>query len=315
MAHLRRFRGRDIHGILLLDKPLGISSNDALQQTKRLANARKAGHTGSLDPLATGMLPICFGEATKFSQFLLDADKRYVVTIKLGEKTKTGDTEGEIIERKPIDGVTKESLAKVLEDFKGESMQIPPMYSALKHEGQPLYKIAREQGIEVEREPRPINLFSLALLEFQGDEISLRVHCSKGTYIRTLAEDIGEALGTCAHVTVLRREAVAGYDAAQMITLPELEALREHGVGAIDRYILPVNTCVAAFPKVRLSETGADALKHGQAIGVAPEATPGFMQLFTPDDVFFGIGEVTEDHELVAKRLVADRSFSEFPAD
>ncbi|MGL5762902.1 MAG: tRNA pseudouridine(55) synthase TruB, partial [Plesiomonas shigelloides] len=208
MSRPRR-RGRDVHGILLLDKPQGITSNDALQKVKRLYNANKAGHTGALDPLATGMLPICLGEATKFSQYLLDSDKRYRVIAKLGQRTDTSDSDGEVIQERPVQ-VTAEQLDEALTHFRGDLQQIPSMYSALKYEGKPLYEYAR-QGIEVPRESRPITVYELTLIRFEGDEVELEVHCSKGTYIRTIVDDLGERLGCGAHVIYLRRLVVATY--------------------------------------------------------------------------------------------------------
>ncbi|MGL5366232.1 MAG: tRNA pseudouridine(55) synthase TruB, partial [Plesiomonas shigelloides] len=224
MSRPRR-RGRDVHGILLLDKPQGITSNDALQKVKRLYNANKAGHTGALDPLATGMLPICLGEATKFSQYLLDSDKRYRVIAKLGQRTDTSDSDGEVIQERPVQ-VTAEQLDEALTHFRGDLQQIPSMYSALKYEGKPLYEYAR-QGIEVPRESRPITVYELTLIRFEGDEVELEVHCSKGTYIRTIVDDLGERLGCGAHVIYLRRLAVATYPMERMVTLEQVEALLE----------------------------------------------------------------------------------------
>ena len=223
MSRRRRFKGRDVHGIILLDKPGGITSNDALQQVKRIYNAAKAGHTGALDPLATGMLPICFGEATKFSQFLLDADKRYQVTARLGVRTDTSDSEGSVDSVRPVD-VNEDQLAQALDKFRGDIMQVPSMFSALKHQGRPLYEYARE-GIEIEREARPITIYSLELKAFSGEEISLEVHCSKGTYIRSLIDDLGELLGCGAHVIQLRRTQVASYPNDKMLNLEKLNEI------------------------------------------------------------------------------------------
>ena len=195
---------RDVHGVLLLDKPTGLTSNDALQKAKRLYAANKAGHTGSLDPLASGLLPICFGEATKVSGFLLDADKHYAVTCKLGQRTATADAEGEVVETKPVPALTPDLIERALAGFRGDIMQVPPMYSALRHQGRRLYDLARE-GIEVPREPRPVSIFRLELKDWSPESLSMEVVCSKGTYIRTLVEDVAAALGTWAHVTVLRR--------------------------------------------------------------------------------------------------------------
>ncbi len=205
----RRRKGRPVNGVILLDKPTGISSNDALQKVKRIYFAEKAGHTGALDPLATGMLPICLGEATKFSQFLLDSDKRYRVIAKLGERTNTSDSDGEVVETRDIN-VTPEFLDECIDKFRGESDQVPSMFSALKYQGKPLYEYAR-QGIEVPREARKITVYEIVLHRFEGDEVEMEVHCSKGTYIRTIVDDLGEMLGCGAHVTMLRRTAVAKY--------------------------------------------------------------------------------------------------------
>ncbi len=205
----RRRKGRPINGVILLDKPTGISSNDALQKVKRIYFAEKAGHTGALDPLATGMLPICLGEATKFSQFLLDSDKRYRVIAKLGERTNTSDSDGEVVETRPVD-VTLDKLKACIDQFRGESDQVPSMFSALKYQGKPLYEYARK-GIEVPRESRKITVYEIVLHRFEGDEVEMEVHCSKGTYIRTIVDDLGEMLGCGAHVTMLRRTGVAKY--------------------------------------------------------------------------------------------------------
>ena len=228
---------RDVNGILLLDKPIGITSNAALQTVKRLYAAKKAGHTGSLDPLATGMLPICFGKATKISAQLLDADKTYQVTAQLGIKTATGDKEGEIIAEKPVATFTLSQMEKTLENFRGPIQQIPPMYSALKHQGQPLYKLAR-RGITIERLPRSVTIHQLDLINFADDVIELYVRCSKGTYIRTLIEDIGEALGCGAHVISLRRLTVAKFLEKNMITLDQVCNLQQQ-LEELDQYLLP----------------------------------------------------------------------------
>lgn len=219
----RRSKGRFIDGIVLLDKATGMSSNFALQRVKRFFNANKAGHTGALDPLATGMLPVCLGEATKFSQHLLDSDKRYLVTAKLGQRTDTSDSDGEVVQTRPLE-FTEAQLMSALEHFRGDTLQVPSMYSALKYQGQPLYKYARE-GIEVPREARPITVFELNFIGLEGDELTLDIHCSKGTYIRTIIDDLGEMLGCGAHVIMLRRTQVAHYPYDKMVTLEQLEAL------------------------------------------------------------------------------------------
>lgn len=221
----RRRKGREINGVLLLDKPQDISSNDALQKVRRMFNASKAGHTGALDPLATGMLPICLGEATKFSQFLLDSDKRYRVIARLGQRTDTSDAHGEVIQERPVQ-FTQQALYDALDSFRGETLQVPSMYSALKHQGKPLYEYAR-QGIEVEREARPITVYELQFIRWEGDELELEIHCSKGTYIRTIIDDLGEKLQCGAHVIFLRRLEVADYPKERMVTLEQLRAMIE----------------------------------------------------------------------------------------
>jgi tRNA pseudouridine55 synthase len=235
---MAKYPARPINGILLLDKPLHLSSNQALQKVKHLLQAKKAGHTGSLDPLATGMLPICFGKATKLAQSFLGADKQYTVTAKLGETTATGDAEGEVLETKPVPSLTAEDLQTVLAKFKGEITQIPPMYSAVKIAGKPLYQLAR-QGITVERQPRAINIYALELVELSLPLMTLKVHCSKGTYIRTLAEDIGQALGCGAYVTALRRTTVGHFSSDTMLTIEQLIELYEaEGLAGLDRQLL-----------------------------------------------------------------------------
>lgn len=274
----RRRKGRPINGVILLDKPTGISSNDALQKVKRIYFAEKAGHTGALDPLATGMLPICLGEATKFSQFLLDSDKRYRVIAKLGERTNTSDSDGEVVETRPVD-VTLEKLEASIEKFRGESDQVPSMFSALKYQGKPLYEYARK-GIEVPRESRKITVYEIILHRFEGDEVEMEVHCSKGTYIRTIVDDLGEMLGCGAHVTMLRRTAVAKYPYEKMVTLEQLNELLEQAHREeiaprelLDPLLMPMDTAVEDLPEVNLIPELADMVQHGQPVQVlgAPE--------------------------------------------
>jgi tRNA pseudouridine55 synthase len=235
----RRSSGRPINGVLLLDKPLGITSNAALQEVKRLFRAAKAGHTGSLDPLANGLLPICFGEATKMSAFLLDADKRYWVRVRLGVKTTTADAEGEVVEERPVPDLTAEQLEPVLQEFRGRISQLPPMYSAVKHQGRRLYELAR-QGKQVERTPRDITIYSLENRGIDGNYLTLEVHCSKGTYVRTLAEDIGMRLGCGAHVKELRRTQVGPLHDRDCVTLDCLREAAGESLASIDEFILPV---------------------------------------------------------------------------
>ncbi len=298
----RRRSGRNVRGILLLDKPTGITSNDALQKVKRLYRAQKAGHTGSLDPLADGLLPICFGSATKVSAFLLDADKRYWVRIKLGVTTTTADSEGEVVSTRPVDGIGEEQIRQALEPFRGEIQQIPPMYSALKHKGERLYKLARE-GKEVEREPRAVTIHGLELTACDLPEFELDVHCSKGTYVRTLAEDIGEALGCGAHVTALRRTGVGPYGADEMVTLAELEAQAEQARETLDDRLLPVETALAHWPEVRLNPDSTFYMRQGQPVLVPNAPTEGWVRLFGPDG-FIGVGEVLDDGRVAPRRMM-----------
>lgn len=306
----RRVRGRPVDGIVLLDKPLGISSNDALQKVKRIYFAQKAGHTGALDPLATGMLPICLGEATKFSQFLLESDKRYQVTAKLGVRTTTSDADGEVVSEKPVD-VSKSQLMDALDQFRGETQQIPSMYSALKYQGQPLYKYARE-GIEVPRESRPITVYELELLKFEGDEVTLDIKCSKGTYIRTIVDDMGEKLGCGAHVIMLRRTQVADYPAEHMVTIEQLEAMLEEARAneqapseQLDPLLLPADTAVQALPEVNLPDDMADYIMYGQAVLVSGVSHDGPLRLTRGDaQEFMGIGQLNDDGLVAPKRLI-----------
>jgi len=299
----RRAKGRDVNGILLLDKPSGITSNDALQQVKRLYFARKAGHTGSLDPLASGVLPVCMGEATKVSAFLLDADKRYQVRCQLGVRTTTADAEGEILETRPVENYTEAQLEKVLENFRGSIEQIPPMYSALKHEGQRLYKLAR-QGVEVEREARPVEIYSLTLTGRGQDWIDIDVHCSKGTYVRTLAEDIGEQLGCGAHVIALRRTAVGPYGDQELVTLDQLRELKEQDMPAMDKLLLPIETALTQWPGVELSADAAFYLQQGQAVLVPRAPTSGWVRLYATNHNFLGMGEILDDGRVAPRRLM-----------
>lgn len=290
---------RTINGVLLLNKPSGMSSNHALQKVKRLYQAKKAGHTGSLDPLATGMLPICFGIGTKLSQYLLDADKRYRVIAKLGQRTTTSDAEGEIVAEKPVPEFSADEIESVLKDYRGGISQIPSMFSALKYQGQPLYKLAR-QGITVERAARDITIYELQLIRIENDELELEVHCSKGTYIRTLVDDIGEQLGCGAHVQMLHRSAVSGFDSADMINWDTLEAMpQEH----LDHCIMPVNKMVAHFPRISIASSAGFYLQNGQDIKAPEGATPGLVQLFCGEQ-FLGLGEVSASNRIVPRKMI-----------
>lgn len=299
-----RRQSRTVNGIILLDKPSQISSNIALQRVKRLFAAKKAGHTGSLDPLASGMLPICLGEATKFSQFLLEADKRYTVTAKLGIKTATGDTEGEVVQEKAVPALSTEQLMQVLDKFRGEIRQVPSMYSALKHQGRPLYELAR-QGITVEREARAVTIHELKLLDQTADTFTLEIACSKGTYIRTLVEDIGDVIGCGAHVSDLRRLTAGAYAENEMLTLPELERIAEtNDWQALDAHLLPIDSALRAWPVVQISEAAAFYLTRGQPIISATAPKEGMVRLLTPSR-FLGVGEILSDGRVAPKKLVA----------
>ena len=299
-----RKRGRDIHGVFLLDKPQGMSSNDIMQKVKRIFQANKAGHTGALDPLATGMLPICLGEATKFSQFLLDADKRYLVTAKLGERTDTSDAEGQIVETRDVKVKTPEILT-ALEQFRGDILQVPTMFSALKHNGKPLYEYAR-QGITVEREARPITIFELNFIEYNAPYLTLEVHCSKGTYIRTLVDDLGEVLGCGAHVTMLRRTAVADYPTEKMLDWHALQILAEQqDLALLDALLSPMDTAVAKLPALILNESQTQGIGFGQRIKFDnPNRLQGQVRLFSHENRFLGVAVIDENNVIRPQRLV-----------
>lgn len=298
MQQFKRIK-RAISGVLLLDKAHGISSNHALQQVKRLYQAEKAGHTGNLDPIATGLLPICFGEATKFSQYLLDADKTYQAVIQLGMNTSTGDIEGEILCRHPVETNLAE-VEQVLRNLSGPMQQVPPMYSALKHKGKALYTYARA-GLEVERQPRNITIYQLRLDAFDTDQLSITVRCSKGTYIRVLAEDIGSALGCGAHLKALRRVATGGFDIAGAVSFSHLEQMN---VVERDAVLLPSDRLLGEMPKVFLDGDSAYYLQQGQAVWQSRQAHRGLVSLYGPDQVFLGLGEITDDGKIAPRRLV-----------
>jgi len=306
VARRGRSRGRKVNGIFLLNKPKGISSNQALQKVKRLFKAAKAGHTGSLDPLASGMLPICLGEATKFSQYLLDSDKRYQVQGLLGIKTETADAEGDAIATAEVN-VTESDFLTVMENYRGDIEQIPSMFSAIKVNGTPLYKLARE-GITVERESRPVTIYELELLNFGSPYVEMDVHCSKGTYIRNLVEDIGDDLGCGAHVTRLHRSQVGPYQEDGMITLEQAEMLvEESGVGALDELLLPVYSSVSNWPEVVLNTSLAFYIQQGQPIQVIDAPDSGGVRLMTDNGEFLGIGEINEDGMVAPKRLISQQ--------
>ena len=294
---------RRVNGILLLDKPAGMTSNAALQAVKKLYAARKAGHTGSLDPLATGLLPLCFGEATKVSGFLLDADQDYQVVCRVGERTSTGEAVGEVIEQRPVDNISEQQLRTVLDDFLGDIEQIPPMYSAVKHKGERLYKLAR-QGVEVEREPRQVTIFDLDLVHFEAPTAEIRVRCSKGTYVRTLVEDIGERLGCGAHVAGLRRLGVGPFDDSRMVTMEQLETVAAEGHYALDQLLLPMESGLMQWPDVRLSGDAAFYLRQGQPVLVPKAPTTGWVRLYEGDSRFLGMGEILDDGRVAPRRLM-----------
>jgi tRNA pseudouridine55 synthase len=289
-------------GVLLLDKPLGLSSNAALQRVRRLAGGIKAGHTGSLDPLASGMLPICLGEATKFAGEMLALRKCYRFGLQLGERSETGDAEGAILERCPVPALTHASVTAVLEDFHGEQQQIPPMYSALKRDGEPLYRLAR-RGITVERPARSLVIERLELLALLEDRLELRVLCSKGTYVRVLAEDLARALGTCGRLYSLRREYVEPFAGEPMLSLAQLEAANE----PLERWpLLPADRALMHLPALRLTPIALDALVHGQAVpGAAAGSSHGaaLWRLYDAGERFLGLGESDAAHTLRVRRL------------
>ena len=311
MSGRRRFRGRPVNGIVVVDKPIGASSNAVLQQVKRLYGAAKAGHTGSLDPLATGVLPVCLGEATKLSQYLLDSDKSYRTIAKLGIRTNTGDGEGEVVSERPV-AVTESDLEPVLARFRGPIEQVPSMFSALKHNGKPLYEYAR-QGIEIERPARKVNIYRLSLIEFRGDELVLEVDCSKGTYIRSLVEDIGEMLGCGAHVAELRRLKAGPYEEVQSYTIEVLEEVRNGGGhGALDSLLLAQDSAVSHWPAVMLGENSSHYLTQGQPVQVSRAPTSGFVRIYRQvegaPNTFLGIGEIQDDGLVAPRRLVANKN-------
>jgi tRNA pseudouridine55 synthase len=298
----RRNRGRNISGIIVLDKPAGESSNRSLQKVKRLLDAAKGGHTGSLDPLATGVLPLCFGEATKLSQFLLDADKKYSTTIKLGIKTASGDSQAEVLASCEVN-VTREKVESCLEAFRGQITQIPSMYSALKHKGVPLYKLARK-GQEVERKERSVIVSRLEMMDFRGDEIDLEVDCSKGTYIRSIADDLGDVLGIGGHVTVLRRLASGPFHTGQSVSLEELEQESDAGGPcALNRYLQPADLTVQALDKVDIPAATAEFIRQGQPVIVRGLPTEGKVRLYA-DGEFFGIGKILDDGRVAPVRIL-----------
>jgi len=295
---------RDISGILLLNKPLGLSSNSALQRARYIFNAKKAGHTGSLDPLATGVLPLCFGEATKVSGYLLDSDKRYITTVQLGQTTTTGDAEGDILTTTTVTEISDQKLAQILAQFTGKITQIPPMYSALKHNGSPLYKLARK-GIEVKRKQREITIYELTLLDRTQDTLILDVRCSKGTYIRTLAQDIGDALGFGAYLTSLERTHVSPFDCSKIYTLEDLEKLAEQeDKQQLDSALLPIDTALINRPKIILNDTESTRVKNGLKVTRDDIPDSSLIRMYHESGEFIGIGRLSSDQLLAPKRMM-----------
>jgi len=285
--------------VLLLDKPLGFSSNQALQKVKWLFQAAKAGHTGTLDPLATGLLPLCFGEATKFAHYLTDADKTYIATIKLGVTTNTGDAEGEVLATHSVN-VSPAQFAEACTQFVGEISQIPPMYSALKHEGKALYEYARA-GVEIERASRLITIHSIQVNSFEYDVANISVSCSKGTYIRTLAEDIGAVLGCGAHLIGLRRTKTANYNIEQAVTLEQFEAMNLEQRQAA---LMPMDSAVLHLPAIVLDADSTHYLRQGQAVWQSRINAKGLLRLYNEQQEFLGLGEQDSDGKIAPKRLI-----------
>lgn len=303
----RRRKGRPIDGILVLDKPLGESSNHALQKAKRLFFAAKAGHTGSLDPLATGVLPLCFGEATKFSQYLLDADKTYESTFVLGTRRDTGDAEGQVLEQVDASAISQSDVATALKAFEGTIDQVPSMFSAIKQNGQPLYKLARK-GVEVERKARQVTIKSLELLAFRSGaapEVDIRLECSKGTYVRSLAEDLGAALECGGYVSALRRTAAGPFTLENSVTLATLEALKDNEkLSDMDSLLAPADAALGALPLVRLTESGGFYLRQGQPVMVPNAPCDGIVRVALETGEFLGVGEVLDDGRIAPRRLI-----------
>jgi tRNA pseudouridine55 synthase len=303
----RRRNGRPLNGMLILDKPKGLSSNQALQAVKRLLGASKAGHTGSLDPMATGVLPLCFGESTKFSQYLLDADKAYQSTFVLGAATDTGDAEGQLLEVRDASGICESDVLAALRLFEGEIMQVPSMFSAIKQHGQPLYKLAR-QGLEVERKPRSVVIKQLHLRAFrQGSraEAEIELECSKGTYVRSLAEDVGRVLGCGAYVSALRRTRAGAFRVEDSVTLSTLEALQSlDRAEEIERMLLPADAAVGSLPLVQLSESGGFYIRQGQPVMVPNAPRGGIVRVALHSGEFLGIGEMLDDGRVAPRRLI-----------
>ena len=302
MVRRRSDRSQAVDGVLLLNKPAGLTSNQALQRVRRLLNARKAGHTGSLDPAATGMLPLCFGEATKVCAFLLDADKTYRVTARLGTATDTGDATGAVVESADVPEMTADKWDAVLRAFLGESQQVPPMYSALKKDGKRLYELAR-RGETVEREPRPIRIDTIELLEAAGQRLVFRVRCSKGTYIRSLVEDIARAAGTVGHTARLHRETVADFGAGEMVDMAAVEETATKGGAALRDCLLPPDRALTGLPELALDPADAERFRRGQSVLAGATAISGLTRVYGERQDFLGVGEVLPGGRVAPRRV------------
>ena len=296
-------KGRSLNGLLLLDKPKGESSNRSLQKVKRIFNATKAGHTGTLDPLATGLLVICFGRSTKISDYLLSADKEYQVVIKLGQITNTADADGEILERRNTSEITQEQIMQHAQCLTGSIEQIPPMYSALKHQGSRLYELARK-GVEVERAPRKVEIHNFNLIKFEQDLVTMQVHCSKGTYIRTLVEDLGKLLTCGAHVVELRRTSLGPFHNPKMHNLSELELLADQeDLVALDQVVLPTDRALQGWPAVIVADEQMKDMKNGHALELPNLPAEGLVRIYDVNQQFYGIGKIREDGKMAPKPL------------
>jgi len=298
----KRNKGRALNGLLLFDKPAGESSNQSLQKIKRIFSAAKAGHTGTLDPLATGLLVICFGRATKISDYLLAIDKQYQVVLKLGETTDSGDADGKIIKQRDVSSITEEQILQNAAQLTGSIEQIPPMYSALKYQGSRLYELARK-GIEVERKPRKVEIYAFELIEQRHDLVTMHVHCSKGTYVRTLVEDLGELLHCGAHVIELRRTSLGPFTDPEMHTLGELELLAKKGVSNLDEVLLSTDHALLAWPAVTISEDQMIDIRNGHAMQIPNLPADGMVRIYDTEQLFYGIGTVLEDGRVAPKPL------------
>ena len=303
MEKQKRNIKNNVNGILILDKPTGLSSNRTLQNIKRIYNARKAGHTGSLDVPASGLLPICFGEATKVSGYLLNSNKKYYAQCKLGQTTTTGDATGEMLLARSVPQISETILKKTFKGFVGNVRQIPPMFSSLKYNGKRLYELAYN-GIEVERKAREISIYSIELIKIYNDYFEIKVSCSKGTYIRTLVEDIGERIGCGAHVLSLRRLETGPFKQSQSITLEEIEFIAKKGQQALFNLLFPMDTVLQDFPKIQLTKDDAYRLRQGQVVAILGLPKSGQLRIYNNSNEFIGLGEVTKDRQLKAKRLI-----------